>query len=367
MFEASDRHDELLLSMWSTVVEAKLLDSTHERRCSALLVFGTIIGRLRGSQSASRISLIPRLLTRRFLKCIITTLSNSNAILHSAAKDAVSKLQATCELTEAEAAASDNARSLKATLDRMRLGVVSALICNGDRNFDRRTKTKVVANMLKGVSKTEVEKYVSHYRTRIDAGDIDGDDFIGACEALYAVTKIDFGEASEVSLSVAKTLMAQFFINGKSNDGSDARARKVCRIRLLNVIADMCTRRGQNADAGLDAIRKLQDSYEALGLDLDDETSHDPRMYVVSSALKQAKALRSANQTLMPLYALSSLFGTSPCSSCSSATRISALKMQWKIWTVSYEIWERQPGESWALPMRARAMTKRMMRHPCRS
>ena len=313
-FEASgddDNHDELLFTLWTEVVEGKLLSSTHERRCTALLVFGAILGRLRASGKEARIGFIPRLLTRKFLKCLVTTLSASNAILHNAAKDAMRKLESTLRLSQSEAEASSEA--LRSILDRTRLGVVSALICNGDRNFDKRTKTKSVARLLAGVSKDSVSAYAEFWAARIKSAQLSPTAFTGACEALYAVSKISFDEDGKnsssgvISIRVGEILMEQVLSspadaddamdaeeNEEGEAAAKAKAASVCRMRLLNVIADLSSPSASASDKSLASIRRLQDFYKTLKVTDDDDAA---RSYVVGMALGQADKLRASKET----------------------------------------------------------------------
>jgi hypothetical protein len=125
----------MLKDVWKEVVETGLLNSTHERRGLAFLLFDYLVPKVEAHQ-------LTFLLSAQFVRCLMNNLSSEENYLFKQAEQTLGTIISTAEVQ----------------MDR-RVSVISALIGAGDLHFDRTTKSKTVQKLQEGMDATALEQY----------------------------------------------------------------------------------------------------------------------------------------------------------------------------------------------------------------
>ena len=214
-----------LATFWKSCIEKGLLNSTHERKYTALALFAYVAEE---AAELGQFQTTADLLTKPLLTCLMNNSASKDRYLHSPAASVLDKLVKVF-VSPAKDPVTRDAQALARTQ------VASILITKGHHRFDQRTQTKTVASLLSGLDKASLKGYINSLRRRIEE-EADAKVKKGLLDALYGATKActDLNERKEMTVSVAEF----FFENAFVRDNQDEVERKYCSSRLTTLIND---------------------------------------------------------------------------------------------------------------------------------
>lgn len=218
----------LLVAFWNVVVEKGLLQSTHERKYTAMALFVHVI---EGAATSGMLKVIVSLLTKPFLTCLMNNAAADDRYLHAPAVAVLEKIVQVLVTPAGEVGDREG-------LELIRTQVVSILINKGYHRFDQRTRTKTIASLLSGLDKKRIELHVKSLKDQISK-EQDTSVRKGLLDAFYAATKActDLRERKEVLVSVGEFLFDHAFVRGAQSEEE----RKFCANRLMALIVDAST------------------------------------------------------------------------------------------------------------------------------